>query len=169
MQKKIFADFFHWELSNGHVIVDICDTYAEHDEGLGLGNFPLASALLPHPFCTCLWYVDTNKTLDQVAKELGRWEQGERNEAVNLAFREAYTEPSRHLSIPNNAKRIGTLNERVRSAASEDGDIYLLPEREQHIRKQRGADAEAILNALPKTLIPRIMRSKKRTHPIFCI
>ena len=76
------------------MIVDICDTYAEHDEGLGLGNFPLASALLPHPFCTCLWYVDTNKTLDQVAKELGRWEQGERNEAVNLAFREAYTEPS---------------------------------------------------------------------------
>ena len=76
------------------MIVDICDTYAEHDEGLGLGNFPLTSAPLPHPFCTCLWYVDTNKTLDQVAKELGRWEQGESNKAVNLAFREAYTEPS---------------------------------------------------------------------------
>ena len=55
------------------MIVDICDTYAEHDEGLGLGNLPLASAPLPHPFCTCVWYVDTNKTLEQVAKELARW------------------------------------------------------------------------------------------------
>ena len=68
------------------MIVDICDTYAEHDEGLGLGNFPLTSAPLLDPFCTCVWYVDTDKTLDQIASELGRWEQGEDNQVIEKAF-----------------------------------------------------------------------------------
>ena len=46
-----YAEFLHWELSRSHEIYDVCDTYMEHDEGLGKGNFALDNAPLPHPFC----------------------------------------------------------------------------------------------------------------------
>lgn len=85
-QNNPYAEIFHWELSAGHVIYDVCDGYAGHDEGLGEGNYPLSSAPMPHPFCTCVWYVDTAKSLDQVAEELGRWEEGESIQALDQAF-----------------------------------------------------------------------------------
>lgn len=81
-----YADFLHWELTPAHVINDVCDGYAGHDEGLGEGNWNLDAAPLPHPWCTCLWYVDTNKTLDEVAKELRAWEDGESNPRLDEAF-----------------------------------------------------------------------------------
>lgn len=81
-----YAEFLHWELTPSHGIPDICDTYADHEEGLGVGNYPLSSAPLPHPFCTCLWFVDTDKTIEQVADELKRWEDGERVPALDRAF-----------------------------------------------------------------------------------
>lgn len=79
--KNPYADYLHWELTPAHVIFDVCDGYAEHDEGLGVGNWPLTSAPLPHPWCTCLYFVDTSKSLEQVAQELNSWARGERADA----------------------------------------------------------------------------------------
>ena len=84
-----YADFYHWELTPAHVIFDICDAYAVHDEGLGEGNYPVDSLPLPHPWCTCLYYVDTNKSLEQIAQELRGWADGTRSdEALDRAFGE---------------------------------------------------------------------------------
>jgi len=41
---------------------------------------------LPHPFCTCLWYADCARSLDEIAKELYRWEQGESVPRLDEAF-----------------------------------------------------------------------------------
>lgn len=83
-----YAEFLHWQLSSGHEIYDICDIYMEHDEGLGLGNFSLDNAPLPHPFCRCTWYIDCNKSLDEIGEELGRWIAGESNPKLDGAFAE---------------------------------------------------------------------------------
>lgn len=83
-----FAEFLHWQLSSGHEIYDICDLYMEHDEGLGLGNFSLDNAPLPHPFCRCTWYIDSNKSLEEIGEELGRWIGGEGNPKLDGVFAE---------------------------------------------------------------------------------
>jgi len=83
-----YAEFLHWQLSSGHEIYDICDLYMEHDEGLGLGNFSLDNAPLPHPFCRCTWYIDSNMSLDEIGDELARWIGGERNPKLDGAFAE---------------------------------------------------------------------------------
>ena len=81
-----FADYFHWELTPAHVIFDICDAHAAHDEGLGEGNFPVEAAPLPHPWCTCLYFIDTDKTLEEIGRELRGWLDGGENEQLDLAF-----------------------------------------------------------------------------------
>lgn len=83
-----FAEFLHWELSSFHLIYDVCDTYMEHDEGLGLGNFSLDNAPLPHPFCRCTWYIDSSKSLDEIGQELGDWLAGAENLKLEKAFGE---------------------------------------------------------------------------------
>lgn len=83
-----FAEFLHWELSSFHLIYDVCDTYMEHDEGLGLGNFSLDNAPLPHPFCRCTWYIDSSKSLDEIGQELGDWLAGAENPKLEKAFGE---------------------------------------------------------------------------------
>lgn len=81
-----YAEFLHWELSSSHEIYDVCDLYMEHDEGLGLGNFSLDNAPLPHPFCRCTWYIDSSKSLDEIGNEIGRWVNGEKNDRLDEAF-----------------------------------------------------------------------------------
>ena len=83
-----YAEYLHWELSSMHLIYDVCDTYMEHDEGLGLGNFSLGNAPLPHPFCRCLYYVDSSKSLSDIGDEIGRWISGEENSRLDGAFGE---------------------------------------------------------------------------------
>lgn len=83
-----YAEYLHWELSSMHLIYDVCDTYMEHDEGLGLGNFSLDNAPLPHPFCRCLYYVDSSKSLSEIGDEIGRWISGEENARLDGAFGE---------------------------------------------------------------------------------
>lgn len=79
--------------------VDICGAHAVHDEGLGEGNFSIAALPLPHPWCTCLYYVDTPKSLEQIGRELRGWLDGEENERLDLAFGE--WEKSGGLAKPN--------------------------------------------------------------------
>lgn len=83
-----YAEFLHWELSRSHEIYDVCDTYMEHDEGLGKGNFALDNAPLPHPFCKCTWYIDCNKSLEEIGEELGEWLAGAENPKLERAFGE---------------------------------------------------------------------------------
>ena len=83
-----YAEYLHWELSSMHLIYDVCDTYMEHDEGLGLGNFSLDNAPLPHPFCRCLYYVDSSKSLSEIGDEIGRWISGEENSRLDGAVGE---------------------------------------------------------------------------------
>lgn len=81
-----YAEFLHWELSRSHEIYDVCDTYMEHDEGLGKGNFALDNAPLPHPFCKCTWYLDSSKSLEEIGQELGEWLAGAENPKLERAF-----------------------------------------------------------------------------------
>lgn len=76
-----YAKYIHWELTPAHVIHDICDAHAVHEEGLGEGNFSIDAAPLPHPFCTCLYFADTDQSLDEIARELRGWADGEREDA----------------------------------------------------------------------------------------
>lgn len=88
-QNNPYADFYQWELTSAHVIYDVCDGYAIHEEGLGEGRYAINSPAipLPHPFCTCLWYIDTDKSLEQIAEELQSWASGERqDEKLERAF-----------------------------------------------------------------------------------
>lgn len=68
------------------MIHDICDAYAAHEEGLGEGNYPIDAAPLSHPWCTCLYYVDTHKTLEQIGQELRGWLDGEENERLDTLY-----------------------------------------------------------------------------------
>lgn len=85
-----FAEYLHWELSSFHTIYDVCDLYMEHDEGLGLGNFALDSPdlPLPHPFCRCNYYIDSDKSLKEIGQEIGGWISGEENPRLDAAFAE---------------------------------------------------------------------------------
>lgn len=85
-----FAEYLHWELSSFHTIYDVCDLYMEHDEGLGLGNFALDSPdlPLPHPFCRCNYYIDSDKSLKEIGQEIGGWMNGEENLRLERAFGE---------------------------------------------------------------------------------
>lgn len=83
-----YAEFLHWELSRSHEIYDVCDTYMEHGEGLGKGNFALDNAPLPHPFCKCTWYLDSSKSLEEIGEELGEWLAGAENPKLERAFGE---------------------------------------------------------------------------------
>lgn len=99
-----FVDFLHWELTPAHVIYDVCDGYATHDEGMGPGNYSLDNAPLPHPWCTCLWYPDTHKTLDDIGRELKGWLGGESNPRLDAAF----SEWDRELEGEGNSARLVT-------------------------------------------------------------
>ncbi len=84
-----YADYLHWELSVTHHIKDVCDIYATEDQyGLGIGNHPIDEAPLPHPFCKCTWYVDTDKSLEDIGGELGAWARGGSNAILDAWFAE---------------------------------------------------------------------------------
>lgn len=72
-----FTPYIHWELTEMHVIYDVCDGYAEHDEGLGVGNYAPDNVPIPHPWCTCLWYADSDMSLQEVGEKIGAWLEDE--------------------------------------------------------------------------------------------
>lgn len=87
-----FAEAMHWELSAEHFErqiypfgPDICDDYAEHSEGLGVGNWPIADTPLPHANCLCYQYAVT-KSLDECASRLTNWLNGGEDAALEESF-----------------------------------------------------------------------------------
>ena len=79
-----FVTAMHWDLSNAHeerqVIPfgpDECDEYAEHDEGLGLGNFKPEEIPVPHPQCLCAQWAVIPDSLEDIGARIGAWASGE--------------------------------------------------------------------------------------------
>ena len=143
-----YAEYLHWELSSMHLIYDVCDTYMEHDEGLGLGNFSLDNAPLPHPFCRCLYYVDSSKSLSEIGDEIGRWISGEENSRLDGAFGEwkAALVPETAVAHSVNSSIMNLPDILVRHAvgARHVNDFPILsPDGEENIRL---ADGEYIRN-----------------------
>jgi hypothetical protein len=55
-----------WRLANTHPERDVCDDYAHHDEGLGIGVFPVdAVPDVPHPNCLCYQVAVTRRMIDR--------------------------------------------------------------------------------------------------------
>ncbi len=92
-EKNPFATCIHWALSPQHFDrqvrpfgSDICDEYSVHNEGLGMGNWPIKHVPLPHPRCLCTQCAVVPKSLDECADELKRWLNGESNPALDAGF-----------------------------------------------------------------------------------
>lgn len=87
-----FCRAIHWQLSPSHYErqvakfgADVCDDYAAHNEGLGVGNWPIDKVPMPHAQCLCAtWQVVPE--LDDVADRLGRWVDGGRDAELERAF-----------------------------------------------------------------------------------
>ena len=85
-----FVESMHWDLSNAHeerqVIPfgpDECDEYAEHDEGLGLGNFKPEEIPVPHPQCLCVQWAVIPDSLENIGARIGAWASGEPDELLD--------------------------------------------------------------------------------------
>jgi hypothetical protein len=147
--KNPYADFLHWELTPAHVIFDICDAHAAHDEGLGEGNFPLDAAPLPHPWCTCLWYVDTSKSLEQIGRELREWADGERSdtrldEAFGAWKKDKLNLDELVLREDNSYFIMGRIPQQVVSGLEtmRDDELIITHERIKHINKRHPGDLD---------------------------
>lgn len=66
---------------------DICDTYAEHDEGLGKGVFPIDKLPMPHPQCLCNQVQVVPEMADAVDR-LNHWLDGGHDPALTRGFNE---------------------------------------------------------------------------------
>ena len=85
-----FVTAMHWDLSNAHeerqVIPfgpDECDEYAEHDEGLGMGNFKPDELPCPHPQCLCSQWAVIPESLEDIGRQIGAWASGEPDELLD--------------------------------------------------------------------------------------
>lgn len=85
-----FVTAMHWDLSNAHderqVIPfgpDECDDYAEHDEGLGEGNFKPDELPCPHPQCLCAQWAVIPESLEDIGRQIGAWASGEPDELLD--------------------------------------------------------------------------------------
>lgn len=64
-----------WILSRSHPVADICDAYADHDEGLGRGVYaPGSEPVYPHPNCLCT-IVAVHEQPEEFLKKLKDWQQ----------------------------------------------------------------------------------------------
>lgn len=64
-----------WILSRSHPVADICDVYAAHDEGLGIGVYsPGSEPRYPHPNCVCT-IVAVHEQPEEFMKKLKNWQQ----------------------------------------------------------------------------------------------
>ena len=81
-----------WILSDEHFTrqvskwgPDVCDEYAAHDEGLGVGVYPVDKMPLPHPQCLCR-QEQVVPTIDEAADRLRAWMDGASDPALDQGF-----------------------------------------------------------------------------------
>ena len=152
--KNPFVDCIHWALSPDHYErqvrafgADICDDYAYHDEGLGLGNWPIKSLPMPHPRCLCHQYAVVEKALSDCADELKRWLDGEPNAKLEKAFGEWKGEWSGKKAD----QQQGTASPRTVSVKKpQDGRTKAMEQiaSQPWTQRLRAADREAVFNVL---------------------
>lgn len=70
-----------WVLSHNHPVVDICDTLAEHDEGLGRGVYPPGDEppYPAHPNCLCA-LVPIHEEPEEFVERLKKWKENPASE-----------------------------------------------------------------------------------------
>jgi hypothetical protein len=64
---------------------DVCDDYAKHDEGLGVGVYPVDKLPMPHPQCLCR-QEQAIPTLDEAVDRLNRWVAGGQDPVLSEAL-----------------------------------------------------------------------------------
>ena len=81
-----------WMLSDSHFERqvrnygrDICDDYAAHDEGLGVGVYPIDKLPMPHPQCLCT-QVQVVPDMDAAVDRLNHWLGGGHDPRLTQGF-----------------------------------------------------------------------------------
>lgn len=87
-RKNPFVEGYKWELSGSHSDrvsggFDICDEYAQHNEGLGEGVFAKNNVPYAHCNCMCVQVPYIPKSLEQIGKEINSWIKGEENKEID--------------------------------------------------------------------------------------
>jgi len=84
-----------WILSDSHFErqirkfgPDVCDDYAKHDEGLGIGVYPIERLPMPHPQCLCR-QEQALPSIDEAVARLKRWLDGGSDPALEQGFQRA--------------------------------------------------------------------------------
>lgn len=162
-EKNPFATCIHWALSPQHFDrqvrpfgADICDEYSIHNEGLGMGNWPIKHVPLPHPRCLCTQYAVVPQSLDECANDLKRWLNGESNPALDASFGEWKKE----LSGGQTAQAAPSQAAPTQATATPPGDerTKLMAEIAQQpwAGQMRTDDREAIYDALSNATLEQL-------------
>ena len=95
-----------WVLSHSHPMVDMCDTLAEHDEGLGRGVYPPGDEppYPAHPNCLCA-LVSIHEDPEKFVERLKKWQDDpssdqELEKWYNNIYQEKATEKQTFPSVP---------------------------------------------------------------------
>jgi hypothetical protein len=67
---------------------DVCDEYVKHDEGLGIGVYPVDKLPMPHPQCLCR-QEQVLPTTDEAVERLNRWLAGGSDPALEQGYQRA--------------------------------------------------------------------------------
>ncbi|MDY4200393.1 MAG: hypothetical protein SOX90_07810, partial [Candidatus Fimadaptatus sp.] len=153
-----FCRAIHWELSDDHFErqvlpfgADICDEYATHDEGLGVGNWPVEGVPLPHAQCLCCQWPEEGGTLDECAERLGAWLSGGEDAGLDKAY--GQWKDAMISGLPN--KRLSEIrddagDERARMlkqiAGREDVKALSVSERERLFNELNNASNKELIN-----------------------
>ena len=82
-----FVEGYKWIMSGAHSSRmpngDICDDYSSHDEGIGIGVFKKNNIPMPHPNCMCVIIPYSEKPLETIGEEIGKWIKGEPNKGID--------------------------------------------------------------------------------------
>ena len=86
-KKNPFIEGYKWIMSGAHSSRmpngDICDDYSSHDEGIGIGVFKKNNIPIPHPNCMCVIIPYSEKPLETIGEEIGKWIKGEPNKEID--------------------------------------------------------------------------------------
>ena len=86
-RKNPFIEGYKWIMSGAHSSRmpngDICDDYSSHDEGIGIGVFKKNNIPMPHPNCMCVIIPYSEKPLETIGEEIGKWIKGEPNKGID--------------------------------------------------------------------------------------
>ena len=86
-KKNPFIEGYKWIMSGAHSSRmpngDICDDYSSHDEGIGIGVFKKNNIPMPHPNCMCVIIPYSEKPLETIGEEIGKWIKGEPNKGID--------------------------------------------------------------------------------------